>query len=405
MATPHTKKGEKRQKRTSTEDLENSESPKKIKLRKELLEDMESARDIKSLSPRKKLSDIVNSSRVVKEVPKNIFGQLVLENPEPGSSQTVEEDNKLKEEKFSGEQNVTKPEPVKKRWLREACQDSINWEADFVRPIDWGENSDESYEIKLSYGSKDNYYDQDMSYNDSKCKVLTLKNDIQVSYPKIDSIYENDRVYTVQNRLQSDTVNLNEVVDSTTGSNMTLIADEVRVNNIRIKDEPISEAYSEIADDRYLELKNLPEACWTLPNYYNRKDNKEDDTSVKNVENSYYTYDAKTFMRAENVDSLVKDAPNLNETRPTVLMHSRRIKSVYSLDNYNANFQTQNFDKLPVQGDYIITGCEDEADSLGVSNFNINQKVNESEFSTALVLMELSKSQSTVHKYLNDYIE
>ncbi|KAL0267892.1 UNVERIFIED_CONTAM: hypothetical protein PYX00_010035 [Menopon gallinae] len=401
MSTPHARKAEKRQKKSLSEDLENSESPKKMKFRKELLEDMESTRELtKSLSPRKKLSDIVNSSRVVKEVPKNIFGHLVFENPEPGSSQTVEEDNKLKEGKFPSESNVTKPEPVKKRWLREACQDSINWEADFVRPIDWGENSNESYEIKY-FGSKDNCYNQDISFNQSKCsKVLTLKNDIMIPEQKIDSYSENDTVYAVQNRLQSDVVKINDTVDSITDNNMIEVSNvnQILVKDVLIKDEPPSDKYPELTGDQYAELTSLPENYMKFPKYYIRKNDNEGDTNVKSIQNVYYAYEPKTLIKVQKVDYPGNDTQKLNETRPTVLMHSRKLKTILTLDNGNANLQAQNVGNIPVQGDYIITECDEKGQSTDITNFRVTERVNEhSDLSTALVLMELSKSQNTVH--------
>lgn len=153
MTTPYNKKAEKRQRNDScTEDLENTESPKKVKARKELIEQTEQLVETPgNISPRKKLSDIVNQSGVMRDLPKRRFVDFSMEEHAASSKELEEGEGK---QKISILQNaltnpeVSKPEPVKKRWLREACQDSLKWEDDFGRPIEWEEEPAERFSIK-----------------------------------------------------------------------------------------------------------------------------------------------------------------------------------------------------------------------------------------------------------------
>ncbi|KAK6634444.1 hypothetical protein RUM43_011845 [Polyplax serrata] len=165
MTTPSNKKSEKKQRNQSlSEDLENTEGPNKTKACKELLEDIESLNDGYKIlsSPRKKLGNIVNNPPMVDDLAKKNFREGMIYHPKPGCSTDLEEED-MKNFKCKPitvkheiqESEVTKLEPVKKRWLREAYQDSTKWEYNFIKPIKWEEESpDVNIKLEPEDGSK-----------------------------------------------------------------------------------------------------------------------------------------------------------------------------------------------------------------------------------------------------------
>lgn len=145
--TPFNKKNEKKQRCTSfSEDLENNDTPNKSKACKELLDEINLVKEgIKNSSPRKKLGDIVyNSVLLSNEISKRNYHDYI-HGSKPGCSADFALDNptNFKPKTLSFEVNETegtKLEPVKKRWLREAYQDSSKWEYKSIQPINWDED-------------------------------------------------------------------------------------------------------------------------------------------------------------------------------------------------------------------------------------------------------------------------
>lgn len=331
LTTPYNKKTEKRQRNDScTEDLENSETPKKVKARKELLEETEPSVEISgNISPRKKLSDIVNHSGVVRELPKRRFVDFSTEDTKASSSNVID-DQELKPEKEISilqnaltSQEVSKPEPVKKRWLREACQDSSKWEDDFGQPINW---EDEPIELKR---------EETPLEKPTQLKIVRVEPFI------VHSSCENPPVLNTQGSLY----HVEEA--SSLKSNLKIQKPE----------------------DFYFQ-----ESFYKPENYFGNNFN----------------------LRTDNLSG---EGYKLNETRPTVLMHSSKCNYEDSEFVYQpkkqrlsmlGNANAENNYHMPYYQPYSM--IDREVDKL--SDVKVND---DPDFSTALALMELKRSANNNH--------
>lgn len=370
MLTPCNKKVVKKQRNPSiSEDLENTESHKITKVCKELLEDIETVKEgYKNLSPRKKLSDIVNNSGMVgEEICKRNFMEATC-NPKPGCSKDVEKDElkhfKLKPFSMSLDINNSegaKLEPVKKRWLREAYQDSSKWEYNFIQPISWEEESPERVVISESDSHIHNR------------KILN-ENNTSVRYYESVSQFEVHSNIT-ENSLNSITINR--------------FGNMLKVNNF---DETIAYQRIRVCDNN--NQSNSEQIQASDPHTFN----------FKNSFDSQYGYNL----------SVSNEGQKLNEIRPTVLMHSGQCKQLTKQQNYRIlegnsflnkpdfiqTFENNNFKEF-----IDLNNGSSSAQNSSIkrplviqdstSKGKVPKLAEDSDISTALLLMELSKSPSS----------
>lgn len=338
MNTPLNKKTDKKQRRSSSsEDLENSETPKKTKVRKELLDDVESTLEISSnASPRKKLTDIANNSRVT-DVPKRRSVNFMLEDPKPGCSKDLDLDDFKHESgapKVLTLHDTSRPEPVKKRWLREACRESVQWADDFGYPIVWEEDMLDTYE--------------DKSLTDSKPACLTDISHCSVPNGRVTPKFAD---YSSSKSYQDNSILNNEFCRKST---------PVALDRFRSKFSPPGAPLS---------YRN-PRSPLSSPG------ESSSDGSYKLADESLY-YGGQTENRIlKSTDKSDSEYYKLNEARPTVLMHSSRL--------YNDKKRSRTED-CPYDDPLDSNSSPDSQRACKI------QKLNDDEdFCTALVLMQLA---------------
>lgn len=342
--------------------MENTDTPKKLKARKELLEEADPALEVSgSSSPRKKLTDIANSSRVVNELTIRRFVDLLQDEPKPGCSKDM--DGEIQKHSSNASNNssllqsaltsaaqhdATKPEPVKKRWLREACQDSSRWADDFGYPIQWEEDSSDGSEVKkiteLQPSSSELRQQRELPY----CVPPN-----GAAYPCLSS---------------------------------SLVCSE------------------DTLDDKFLQYRSRksPFSPFGSPGESSLEGRSTSRTGEIGFGGQGYEMDTKCFARVGRIRFASDESLNLNETRPTVLRHSGRL-------SFNASeVLAQRRPEEPClwgqekwaagqEGGGQARGRKRTmSDSPGSCRAGkIGKQSEDEDFSTALALMELAKHPSS----------